>query len=111
MWAGTLYFETVSLYNPTSLATVITVKLLFTGTTDFVTFDVPVAAHSFGQLKLHERPELIVDRTGELKFSIEANAPVPVISTLTHYDLFLGGGWTSGGVPFGLTNDLVSIPS
>ncbi len=109
--AGSKYFETVNLYNPTNAATIITVKLLFTGTTDFITFNIPVAAFGFGQLKLHEAPELIIDRPGINVFSIEASAPVPVVATLTHYDLVLGGGWTSSGVPLGLTNDLTTIPT
>ena len=109
--AGSKYFETVNLYNPTNAATIITVKLLFTGTTDFITFNIPVAAFGFGQLKLHEVPELIIDRPGLNFFSIEASAPVPVVATLTHYDLVLGGGWTSSGVPLGLTNDLTTIPT
>jgi len=109
--AGSQYFETVNVYNPTNTATTVTVKLLFTGTSDFVTFNILVGAHGFGRLKLHEAPELIINRPGLLSFSIEATAPVPVVATLTHFDLFLGGGWTSGGVPFGLTNDLVTIPT
>ena len=28
---------------------------------------------------------------------------------MTHYDLFLGGGWSTGGAPLGLTNPLSSM--
>jgi len=109
--AGSLYFETVNIYNPTNAPTTVVVKLLFTGTTDFLEFSVPVAARAFAQLRLHEATEIIINRPGLNFFSIETSAPVPVVATLTHYDLYLGGGWTSGGVPFGLTNDLTSIPA
>ena len=107
--AGSFYFETLAFYNPTGQATTATIRLLFTGVNDFITVSVPIAARGFAQLKLHELPQLIVDRPGLNFYSIQVDSIVPIAATLTHYDLFLGGGWTTNGVPLGLTNSFGSI--
>lgn len=107
--AGSFYFETLGFYNPTGQATTVTVKLLFTGVSDFISVSVPVDARGYAQLKLHELPQLIVDRPGLNFYSIQVDSIVPIAATLTHYDLFLGGGWTTNGVVLGLTNSFASI--
>ncbi|MCG3122899.1 MAG: hypothetical protein GIKADHBN_01303 [Phycisphaerales bacterium] len=107
--AGSLYFETLSFYNPTAAATSVTVTLLFTNS-DQIDVSVPVSPRSFAQLKLHELSELIVDRPGLNFFSIIASANVPFAATLTHYDLYLQGGFTTSGSPLGLTNAFTTIP-
>lgn len=107
--AGEFYFETLAFYNPTGQATTVTVKLLFTGVTDFITVSVPVNSRGYAQLKLHELSQLIVDRPGLNFYSIQVDSIVPIAATLTHYDLFLGGGWTTNGVALGLTNSFGSI--
>lgn len=107
--AGEFYFETLAFYNPTGQATTVTVKLLFTGVTDFISVSVPVSSRGYAQLKLHELSQLIVDRPGLNFYSIQVDSIVPIAATLTHYDLFLGGGWTTNGVSLGLTNSFESI--
>ncbi len=107
--AGSLYFETLSFYNPTSTSTSITVTLLFTNS-DSINVNVPISPRSYAQLKLHELPQLIVDRPGLNFFSVIAGSTVPFAATMTHYDLYLQGGFTTSGVPLGLTNALNTIP-
>jgi FG-GAP-like repeat len=106
--AGSLYFETLSFYNPTNLPFNIAVTLLFTDS-DTLTVNVPVNPLGYGQLKLHELPQLIIDRPGLNFFSVRAEGPAPFVATMNHYDLFLAGGWTTRGVPLGLQTDLASI--
>ena len=59
--AGQLYFETLNFHNPTSTDSTIAIRLLFSNS-DVVTVNVSVPARGFSELKLHELPEIIVDR-------------------------------------------------
>jgi len=70
---------------------------------------VTVGARGFAEIKLHERPEIVIDRTGPTWFSVDASSAVPFLMSMTHYDLFQGGGWATNGVPVGLTNPIQSI--
>lgn len=101
--AGSLYFETLAFANPTNLDVNVSVTLQFTGVNDTLTVSVPVSAGNFAQLKLHELSQLIIDRPGLSFYSIVVDSVVPITATMTHYDLYLGGGWTTSGVPLGIT--------
>jgi hypothetical protein len=101
--AGSLYFETLAFSNPTNLGVNVKVTLQFTGVNDTLSVIVPVDAGDFAQLKLHELSELIIDRPGLNFFSVIVESVVPITATMTHYDLYLGGGWTTSGVPLGIT--------
>lgn len=109
--AGSLYFETLSFYNPSAVATIVNVKLLFTGINDFINVPVAVSARGFAQLELHKLPALIEGRPGLNFYSIQASSVSPFAAALNHYDLFLRGGYTTGGIPLGLSNPLSGIPS
>ncbi len=122
--AGESYFETLTLYNPTPVSTNISVRLLFLDGTDD-TLVVPVGARAFTEVRLHEvlgsafqananrpahfDPFAVLGRPGLNFFSISATAPIPVIVGFSHYDLFLRGGWGTGGAPFGLTNAVPTL--
>lgn len=122
--AGESYFETLTLYNPTPVSTNVSVRLLFLDGTDD-TFIVPVGARAFAEVRLHETlgsafeananrpahfdPFSVLGRPGLNFFSISATAPIPVIVGFSHYDLFLRGGWGTGGAPFGLTNAVPTL--
>lgn len=122
--AGESYFETINFHNPAGIGTSATVELLFSdGTSDSLVID--IEADGFAEINLHEtlgldfeanadRPETfdaneILGRFGLNFFSISVTAPTPIVATLTHYDLFLRGGWGNSGAPFGLTNSLSLI--
>lgn len=105
--AGQLYFETLNIFNPASVTASVTIRLLFTDS-NFIDVTRTVGPTGFAEVRLHELPELI--EPGVLAFfSISVSAPTPIVTTLTHYDLFLGGGWTTNGAPLGLTNLLSTI--
>jgi hypothetical protein len=106
--AGLKYFETLSLYNPASTSIEVTLTFSFsTGAQSEVT--VSVGAGDFAQVALHTLDE-ILGQAGNLHyFGIEASSESPFATTLTHYDLFLHGGWTSSGAPLGITTGLASI--
>lgn len=106
--AGINYFETLSFFNPAAAATSVTVRLLFT-TGDVSQFVVPLSAQGFAQVDLHERPEILNRPTNQNYFSIELSAPTQFGVELTHYDLFLGGGYTQTGAPLGLLTPLSRI--
>ena len=105
--AGTLYQESLAFYNPGNLDTTVTVTLFFSDKTE-ASFDVPVDADGFARVALHERSE-ILSRPGNNFFSIQVAAPVPFAAEMTHYDLFLAGGWSATGASLGLTNRIESI--
>ncbi|HRQ71563.1 MAG TPA: hypothetical protein PLU35_00885 [Phycisphaerales bacterium] len=122
--AGESYFETLTLYNPTPISTNVSVRLLFLDGTDD-TLVVPVGARAFAEVRLHEvlgsafeananrpahfDPFSVLGRPGLNFFSISASAPIPIIVGFSHYDLFLRGGWGTGGAPFGLTNAVPTL--
>jgi hypothetical protein len=106
--AGINYFETVWLANPTSISSTINVKLDFLdGTTALI--PVTVAAHGYAELRLHQRPEVLSTHTGPVWFAVDISSAIPFVASMTHYDLTLGGGWSTSGVPFGITMPLNSI--
>lgn len=105
--AGQLYFETLNIFNPASVTATVTIRLLFTDS-EFIDVNRTIGPRGFAEVRLHELPALI-DPGALAFFSIRVSAPTPIVTTLTHYDLFLGGGWTTNGAPLGLTNLLSTI--
>lgn len=106
--AGVNYFETLSMFNPAGASTNVTVRLIFT-TGEISQFIVPLSAGGFASINLHERPEILNRPTNANFFSIELSAPTQFGVELTHYDLFLGGGYTQSGAPLGLLTPLSRI--
>ena len=104
--AGTSFFEFLTLYNPTSVQANIAIKLLFLDGTSS-TVNVQLGANSYGEVRMHELTQL-TGRSGPTWFSINVTSDVPMMNWLGHYDLNLGGGWTSGAVSFGITIPLTS---
>lgn len=115
--AGSLYFEWLNFYNPTGVTNNVTITLRFfnrEGASDQTrTINVSIPAGGFSEVRLHERGEVLTRADGSASgatwFGIEAASSQPFVSTLTHYDLFLGGGWGAAGVPFGIATPLTSI--
>ncbi|MFO0833291.1 MAG: hypothetical protein U0637_15775 [Phycisphaerales bacterium] len=115
--AGSLYFEWLNFYNPTGVVNNVTITLRFfnrDGATDQTrTINVSIPAGGFSEVRLHERSEVLQRSDGSASgatwYGIEAASSQPFVSTLTHYDLFLGGGWGAAGVPFGIATPLTSI--
>lgn len=121
-FAGTRLYETLYISNPTNVATTVTITLkFFNGVDENVpatdpnfalrnrSFTVNVGARGFAEIKLHERPEIVRDRTGPTWFSVDASSSIPILMSMTHYDLFQGGGWATNGVPVGLTNSINTL--
>lgn len=105
--AGDKYFETITLYNPDTVSLPVAVTLLF-NTGQQSTVNINVAARGFAAVDIHTLQAVV--GTPSLKFfSIQATAQRPFVASMTHYDLFLGGGWGSNGAPLGLTNPLSTI--
>jgi hypothetical protein len=121
--AGRNFFETLSFYNPTGAANTIAVNLYFFNRVDQPelgnanparrTINITIPARGFGELKLHEAPEVIGNRgannSPDIWFGIETSSVQPFAVTMTHYDLVLGGGWGAAGVPVGLATPLNQI--
>ncbi len=107
--AGTTYFETLSFYNPTAFTSSVSVKLLFLDGTS-ATIPVSINARGFAELRLHERPEIVQQRSGDVFFAIDATSALPFAMEMTHFDLFFGSGWGTAGTPFGIVNPLSRIP-
>lgn len=105
--AGLQYFETLSLYNPTSESIAVNVRLAFLDGSTINTVR-QVGAGSFNNLRLDAFAPLLA-RDGLSFFSIQVSSALPFIASLTHYDLVLDGGWTNAGAPLGLTNPLSRI--
>lgn len=105
--AGLTYFETLSFFNPTSESIAVNITLFFNdGTTENTVRQ--VGAGGFNNLRLDTFAP-IIDRQMLNFFSIQVSSNLPIIASLTHYDLELDGGWTNAGAPLGLTNPLDRI--
>ncbi|MDX2130999.1 MAG: hypothetical protein SFY69_02970 [Planctomycetota bacterium] len=107
--AGQLFFETLFFHNPTALTNTVSIRLVFVDGSES-TFTQTIAPRGFAEVKLHERPEIVQQRAGRQWFAVDTSAPLPFIATMQHYDLFLGGGWATSGLPFGITTSLNRIP-
>lgn len=106
--AGNLYFETLFFHNPTNVTSSVTVRLVFLdGSTS--SFNVSMSPGGFAEVKLHERPEIVQQRSGRQWFAVDASSTRPFIASMQHYDLFLGGGWATSGVPFDISTNLSRI--
>jgi len=107
--AGQSYFETLSFFNPTDQGITVDVRLFFNDGTTAGT-SLSVGGGGFNALQLHEF-DPIINRQLLNFFSIEVSASVPIVTSLSHFDLFLGGGWSNAGAPLGLLNPLDAIRS
>lgn len=105
--AGIRYFENLYFYNPDSAGLTVDVRIMFSNG-DISSVPVFVAGDGFARLQLHQLSE-ILSRGGNQFFALDISAPRPFVVTMNHYDLFLTGGWSSGGAPLGLLNPLATI--
>lgn len=106
-FAGVTYIEKLGLFNPSATAIDVTVKFLFVdGTTaDLV---VNVGARDFGFVQIDQATQ-ILSRGTPTAFSLDITSQTPIVASLTHYDLFLNGGWSTLGAPIGLTVPVSTI--
>ncbi|HVU63774.1 MAG TPA: hypothetical protein VHC70_07350, partial [Phycisphaerales bacterium] len=107
--AGIKYIEQLGLYNPGQVSIDITGTFLFNdGTTSTSTFHVNAGTFTF--VSIDQQPA-IIGHNGLAFFSLTLDSASPFIASITHYDLFLNGGWSALGAPIGLTNPLASVLS
>ncbi len=107
-FAGVTYIESMGLCNPASISVDISIRFLFTDGTISPATVVTVGPHDFADVSIDQNP-FILSRVDPTAFSVRVDAATPFIASFTHYDLFLGGGWTALGSQVGLTNPLSSI--
>jgi hypothetical protein len=99
--------ESLVLYNPGDITNNITIRLTYIdGTVDVITRS--LGARRFTEIQLHEL-DVIRNRTEPTWFAIDVFSMAPFVAGMTHYDLALAGGWTTAGVPFGVTTPLSKI--
>lgn len=106
--AGSTYFESLSFYNPADTAIDVSVRILFTnGESALIT--VNVGANGFRALQLDQTAALLNDPNRTATFSIVTSSTSPFAVNFSHYDLTFGGGWATGGAPYGLFNPISAI--
>ncbi|MCB9846345.1 MAG: LEPR-XLL domain-containing protein [Phycisphaeraceae bacterium] len=106
--AGELYFETLNFYNPAATSADVAVTLLYTNGSS-TTVNISVQSRDFAELQLHELDAFLNGANSTNAFAINVSSITPIAATLTHYDLFLGGGWGMSGAPLGLLNPISDI--
>jgi hypothetical protein len=107
--AGIKYIEQLGLYNPGQVAIDISATFVFNdGSTAPATFHVNPGTFAFVQI---DQQAPIIGHNGLAFFSLLLDSASPYIASMTHYDLFLNGGWSALGAPLGLTNPLSSVLS
>lgn len=106
-FAGVTYIERLGLYNPSATAIDVNVRFVFVDGTssDLV---VNVAARDFGFVQIDQATQ-VLSRGRITAFSLDITAQTPIVASLTHYDLFLNGGWSTIGSPIGLTVPISTI--
>jgi hypothetical protein len=105
--AGLTYIEQLGLFNPTATAATVSIRFLFTDGTS-TTLNRNLAAGAFDFVQIDQQTP-IISRPAPTAFSLQVSANVPFIASLTHYDLFLNGGWSAVGSQVGLSNALNTI--
>lgn len=105
--AGLTYIEQLGLYNPTGTAATVNIRFLFTdGTSTTIIRTLNAGSFDFVQI---DQQTPIISRPSPTAFSLQVSSNVPFIASLTHYDLFLNGGWSALGSQVGLSNALNTI--
>lgn len=105
--AGITYIENLGVYNPSGTAIDVDVTFLFTdGTTSTTTIN--VGALDFAFVKVDQQTA-ILSRGTPTAFSLIVSSQTPIVASLSHYDLFLNGGWSTLGATIGLTTSLASV--
>ena len=59
-------------------------------------------------MQIDQQPA-IIGRPSPTAFSLVLTGATPFVAGMTHYDLFLNGGWSAIGAPIGLTNPLSTL--
>lgn len=104
--AGDLYTETLSFYNPNDEATDVTITFYFAdGSAERVRMET-IASNDFLLLRLEDLSEVVLNRPLLNYFSMQIDATSGIVTELTHYDGFLGGGWSTGGAPLGILGSI-----
>lgn len=106
--AGITYIEQLGLFNPSQVAIDISVRFLFADGSPTATTTVRVGAGSFAFVSIDQQPA-ILSRPNATAFSLVVDSATPFVASMTHYDLFLNGGWSALGSPIGLTTPLSTI--
>jgi hypothetical protein len=108
--AGTQYFETLSLTNPTAAAFNVTVEYYLydhrtpgseNGQSQRVTQTVSLPARGMASIQLHLPSSVPLQSTGPdlMPYAIFVRSSTPIYCSFTHWDLFQGGGWSTFGTP------------
>lgn len=104
--AGDLYTESLSFYNPNDADTDVTITFFFAdGSSERVRMET-IGSNDFLLLRLENLPEVVTNRPLLNYFSMQIDATAGVVAQLTHYDGFLGGGWSTGGAPLGIQGSI-----
>jgi hypothetical protein len=106
--AGIKYIEQLGLYNPSNIGVDITATFLYADGSTPVTTTYHVGAGTFTFVSIDQQPA-IIGRTSPTAFSLILSSSTPIVAGMTHYDLFLNGGWSAVGAPIGLTNPLTTL--
>ena len=106
--AGITYIEQLGLYNPGAVAIDISATFLFADGSAPQTTTLHVNPGTFSFVSLDQQP-IILGHGGLVFYSLKLDSATPFIASVTHYDLFLNGGWSALGAPIGLTNPLNTL--
>ena len=104
--AGNLYAETLAFYNPNDADNDVTITFFFAdGSAERVRMET-IAAEDFLLLRLENIAQVVQSRPQLNYYAMRIDAAAGVIVSMSHYDGFLGGGWSTGGAPLGLTSSI-----
>lgn len=105
--AGITYIENLGLYNPSGTAINVTMTLLFTDGTSSSRV-VNVGSRDFAFVKL-DQEQAVLARGVPTAYSLVVTSQTPIVASVSHYDLFLNGGWSTLGATVGITNSLATL--
>lgn len=104
--AGNLYTESLAFYNPGTADTQVSITFFFAdGAAERVRTET-VTAQDFLLLRLENIAQVVQNRPLLNFFAMRIDSAEGIIVSLTHFDGFLGGGWSTGGAAIGLTSSI-----
>lgn len=95
--AGSIGFESLALFNPAGSTATVTIRFLFS---DGAIIERAATLGSLDTFRMSIDEDQEITGHSQLNFfSIMVYSDVPIVASMTHWDLFQGGGWSTLGTP------------
>ncbi len=105
--AGNSVTEDIYMFNPTTQNFSVTIEFFFNNSTK-ITITESMQSLRLKDIEVHDLLE-IRDFSTQSFYGIRITSPVPIVSTMEHWDRDQGGGFSTLGMPGGTIVDLIDV--